>query len=79
MNRKINVIDSTKWYHLETLKKYFIGHSIIKRTDTDINGKEFTFIQFKKLWGNHIFIVHPKTKRLRKNTYDALVEAGFNS
>ena len=38
MNRKIKQIDYNKWYHLESLKKYFAGYKMqtgIQRDDND--------------------------------------------
>ena len=77
MNRTLKRIDEQKWYHLETLKKYYVGRQMQTISHRDNNGKEFTFVNFKRLWNDALFIVHPKTKRLRWATLDAHREVGF--
>ena len=78
MNRKIKQIDPNKWYHLESLKKYFSDCKMQTDVRRNDNNKEFTFVTFKCLWLNYVFITHPKTKRLKRITPAALAEIGFN-
>ena len=78
MNRKIKQIDLNKWYHLESLKKYFVNFkmkTVVKRDNTN---KEFTFVTFEFLWIKYTFITHPKTKRLKQVSPEAFTEVGFN-
>ena len=78
MNRKIKQIDLNKWYHLESLKKYFVNFkmkTVVKRDNTN---KEFTFVKFGYLFEEFAFITHPKTKRLKRVTPAAFAEVGFN-
>lgn len=77
MNRTLKRIDDKKWYHLETLKKYYVGRQMQIVSHRDNANKEFTFVNFKRLWSETFFIVHPKTKRLRLPTTDAYIEIGF--
>ena len=78
MNRKIKQIDYNKWYHLESLKKYFAGYKMRTGIQKDDNDKEFTFVTFEFLWGKYKFITHPKTKRLKHISPEAFTEVGFN-
>ena len=78
MNRKIKQIDYHKGYHLESLKKYLVDYKIRTSIQKDDNDKEFTFVTFKCLWLNYVFITHLKTKRLKRVTPAAFAEVGFN-
>lgn len=78
MNRKIKQIDINKWYHLESLKKYFVDCKMKTVVQRDNNNNEFTFVIFERLFGEYIFITHPKTKRLRSITHATYEEVGFN-
>ena len=78
MNRKIKQIDHNKWYHLESLKKYFVNYKMQTNIQRGNNDKEFTFVTFKRLWNEYIFITHPKTKRLKYITPAVYTEVGFN-
>lgn len=78
MNRTLKYIDVQKWYHLETLKKFYAGKQMRVESCKDNNNKEFTFINFKILWGEARFIMHPKTKRLKYITPAVYTEVGFN-
>lgn len=79
MNRTLKYIDVQKWYHLETLKKFYAGTQMRVLSHKDNNNKEFTFINFKILWGETRFIMHPKTKRFRLVSKDAYKEIGFSN
>lgn len=77
MNRTLKYIDVQKWYHLETLKKFYAGKQMRVESCKDNNNKEFTFINFKILWGEARFIMHPKTKRFRLANIDTYREIDF--
>ena len=78
MNRKIKQIDPNKWYHLESLKKYFSDCKMQTDVQRNDNDKEFTFVKFGYLFEEFAFITHPKTKRLKYITRAAYEEVGFN-
>lgn len=78
MNRKIKQIDYHKWYHLESLKKYFVDYKMQTGIQKDDNDEEFTFVTFEFLWSKYTFITHPKTKRLKQISPEAFTEVGFN-
>lgn len=78
MNRKIKQIDYHKWYHLESLKKYFVDYKMRTGIQRDDNDEEFTFVTFEFLWIKYTFITHPKTKRLKQVSPEAFTEVGFN-
>lgn len=78
MKRTINFIDGAKWYHFETLKKYFKGFDVDKSIITDAEEKAFTMILFKRRWQRFKFFVHPKHKRLKSvDSYEVCEEIGF--
>lgn len=79
MNRTLKHIEVQKWYHLETLKKFYADWQMQLIPQIDNNNNEFTFVSFKHLWKDSCFIMHPKTKRLRLVTLDAYREVGFNA
>lgn len=75
MDRRIKFIDHTKWYHIESLKKYYKneGKSLIRQ---DLQGKLYNIVKFRSGWSFIIFVVNPKNKRLKYLTADALNEIG---
>lgn len=79
MNRTLTQIDEQKWYHLETLKKYYVDRQIhFESHRNNNNDEEFTFVRFKRAWRDILFVMHPKTKRFKCATLEALREVGFD-
>lgn len=67
MKRELSTILFNKSYHFETLRKYFRDRTPITETTT-YSYKETDYVaevvNFKKLWKQDRFFVHPKHKRL---------------
>lgn len=76
MDRRIKFIDRNKWYHIESLKKHFKKEGA-KGIQYDINEKPYEVILFRSGFCTTTFVVHPKTKRLKYLTIEALKELGY--
>ena len=77
MKRILKTIDHRKWYHLETLKKFYNNYKIECIEQNDAEGKQFTFVIFKYLWREHAYMMHPKTKRIKFLTNEVYNEVNY--
>lgn len=74
MKRKIEFVDSGKWYHLETLKKFFKNRLCTFDTNIDVNGEPYDVVKFRKGWNYSVFVVHPKNKRIKYASVESVAE-----
>lgn len=78
MKRTVYSIDPDKWYHLETLKKYYKDYKVEQHDQVNDRGIKFTVIIFSQLFISYDYISHPKTGRFKYITQNTLKEIEYN-